>query len=129
MFRRVLAVESLAFVHRILDDLRPLIIPVITLVEERHLFPLERRCGRRRAVPGDPKVVQSITRMRFFLRLDRRFSSNAREFVQSTQGDDVTTTDLKGRRSTMRRRSEGDGDLSELDVVVDEKIERRLNTR
>ena len=60
LLRRV----SFAFVHRISNDLRPLVEPVVTLVHETRLFPFLLRGGRLVVIDRDPEIVISIARSR-----------------------------------------------------------------
>ena len=60
LLRRV----SLAFVHRISNDLWPLVEPVVALVHETRLFPFLLRGGRLVAIDRDPEIVISIARSR-----------------------------------------------------------------
>ena len=60
LLRRV----SLALVHRISNDLRPLVEPVVALVHETRLFPFLLRGGRLVAIDRDPEIVISIARSR-----------------------------------------------------------------
>ena len=54
---------SLPLVHRVLDQFRPLVVPVEALVQEARLFPFLLRRRWLVAVESDPEIVIAIARL------------------------------------------------------------------
>ena len=89
---------TLAFVHRILDDLRPFVIPVKALVEKARLLPFGLRLRGLIIVDGDPEIVVSIARATAALFARTRLVHMVEKFVQRLlQVDDGRFLDTQQR--------------------------------
>ena len=86
----------LALVHRVLDHLRPLVVPVEALVQEDRLFPFLLRGGWLVAVESDPEIVIAIARLDVVDLhgtledvSERSLEVDARWLLQPTEGGDT----------------------------------------
>ena len=86
----------LALVHRVLDHLRPLVVPVEALVQEDRLFPFLLRGGWLVAVESDPEIVIAIARLDVVDLhgtledvSERSLEVDARWLLQPTEGGDA----------------------------------------
>lgn len=62
IFGHILFRVAFAFIHRIFDRLRPLVVPMKALVQKARLFPLGLRLCRFVVVERNPEIVIALSR-------------------------------------------------------------------